>query len=104
MTFKQIHAARIISSIYEMLDSDYKNMLSLYECAKTGAVQINRAKREILTIWKHFRRYSVIFRDIELKYFPKSDKIQGNYKFQEDMRNVGGLRLACNNIIVTVTE
>lgn len=102
MTFNQIHAARIISSIYELLDSDYKDMSSLYERVKTGAIQINRAKREILAIWEHFKRYSVIFRDIELKYFPKSDKIQGNYKFLEDMRNVGDIRLACNSIIIKV--
>lgn len=104
MTFDQIHAARIISSIYELLDSDYKNMLSLCECVKTGAIQVNRAKREILAIWKHFKRYSIIFRDIEWKYFPKPDKIQGNYNFLEDMRNVRALRGACNDIIIKVTE
>lgn len=57
MTFKQIHAARIISSIYELLDSDYKNMSSLCECVKTGAIQVNRAKREISVISEHVDRY-----------------------------------------------
>lgn len=103
MTLDQIHAVKIANNILELLNSDYKNMLSLYERAKTGAIQINRAKREILAIWKHFKRYSVIFRDIEFKHFPKSDKIQGNYKFLEDMRNtVGDIRLACNNIMIKV--
>lgn len=57
MTFKQIHAVRIANNILALLDSDYKNMLSLFECVKTGAIQINRAKREIRVIAEHFDRY-----------------------------------------------
>lgn len=57
MTFKQIHAVRIANNILSLLDSDHKNMLSLCECVKTGAIQINRAKREIRVISEHFDRY-----------------------------------------------
>lgn len=57
MTFKQIHAVRIANNILALLDSDYKNMLSLCECVKTGAIQVNRAKREISAISEHADRY-----------------------------------------------
>lgn len=104
MTFKQIHAARIISNIYQMLASDAVEMSRLRTGAENGNIQVNKAKREILAIWKHFKRYSIIFRDIEEKYFPKAYKTQGNYKFIEDIRNVEGLRLTVCDIIVKATK
>lgn len=99
MTFKQIHAARIISNIYELLVSEYTEMSRLCTGVQKGTIQVNRAKREFSEIRKDFKRYYRIFLNIEIKHFSRGYVICEKHEFVKQITNAHELYFSYDKLI-----